>query len=85
MSDYASPVNIGNPDEVSLLDFAKEIIALTNTSSKIIYKPLPTDDPKQRRPDIRKAQELLGWQPQVARSEGLKRTLLYFQEKLGQV
>ena len=85
LSDYASPVNIGNPDEVSLLDFAKEIIALTNTSSKIIYKPLPTDDPKQRRPDIRKAQELLGWQPQVARSEGLKRTLLYFQEKLGQV
>jgi dTDP-glucose 4,6-dehydratase len=85
LSDYASPVNIGNPDEVSLLDFAKEIIALTGTASKIIYKPLPKDDPKQRRPDIRKAQELLGWQPQVARGEGLKRTLLYFQQKLGQV
>ena len=82
ISDYTQPVNVGNPDEVSLLDFAKEIIALTGTSSEIIYKPLPKDDPKQRQPDITKAKEILDWQPKVNRSEGLQRTLTYFKEKL---
>lgn len=78
MSDYASPVNIGNPDEISLKDFAEEIIKLTGTSQKIVYKELPTDDPKQRQPDISKAKELLGWQPKVSRAEGLKITYEYF-------
>lgn len=78
MSDYHLPVNIGNPDEISLKDFAEEIITLTGTSQKIIYKPLPADDPKQRQPDISKAKEILGWQPKVARKEGLKITYEYF-------
>jgi dTDP-glucose 4,6-dehydratase len=78
LSDYAQPVNIGNPDEISLKDFAEEIIKLTGTKQKIVYKPLPTDDPKQRRPDIAKAKQLLGWEPSVSRSEGLKLTYGYF-------
>ena len=78
MSDYDMPVNIGNPSEISLLDFAQEIIKLTGTSQKIIYKPLPVDDPKQRKPDITKAKEILGWEPKVERSEGLKITYQYF-------
>ena len=78
MSDYAQPVNIGNPDEISLKDFAEEIIKLTGTQQKIIYKPLPTDDPKQRQPDITKAKQLLGWQPTVNRADGLKITYEYF-------
>ncbi|MEY3350234.1 MAG: hypothetical protein RIQ50_345 [Bacteroidota bacterium] len=78
LSDYPYPVNIGNPVEISLLDFAKEILALTGASTKIVFKPLPEDDPKQRRPDISKAKELLGWEPQVDRSEGLKKTYEYF-------
>ena len=78
MSDYHCPVNIGNPDEISLLDFAREIIALTNTDQKIVYKPLPTDDPKQRKPDITRAKEILGWEPKVNRKEGLKITYDYF-------
>lgn len=78
MSDYASPVNIGNPDEISILDFAKEIIALTGTEQKIVLKPLPTDDPKQRQPDITRAKQLLNWEPRVSRSEGLKITYDYF-------
>ena len=78
MSDYAQPVNIGNPDEISLKDFAEEIIKLTGTAQKIIYKPLPTDDPKQRQPDITKAKEILGWHPTVNRAEGLKITYEYF-------
>jgi dTDP-glucose 4,6-dehydratase len=78
MSDHAQPVNIGNPDEISLKDFAEEIIKLTGTEQKIVYKELPTDDPKQRRPDITKAKEILGWQPKVARAEGLKITYEYF-------
>lgn len=77
-SDYAYPVNIGNPDEISLKDFAEEIIKLTGTNQKIVYKPLPTDDPKQRQPNITKAKELLGWQPKVGRAEGLKITYEYF-------
>lgn len=78
MSDYAYPVNIGNPSEISILDFAKEIIALTGTDQKIVLKELPKDDPKQRQPDITKAKEILNWEPQVDRSEGLKRTYAYF-------
>ena len=74
MSDHEQPVNIGNPDEISLKDFAEEIIKLTGTSQKVVYKPLPTDDPKQRQPDIMKAKEILGWQPTVTRAEGLKIT-----------
>jgi dTDP-glucose 4,6-dehydratase len=78
MSDYAQPVNVGNPDEITILDFAKEIIKLTGTDQKIVFNPLPIDDPKQRRPDITLAQSILGWEPKVHRSEGLKITYDYF-------
>ena len=78
MSDYALPVNIGNPSEITLRDFAEEVIALTGTDRKIIYKPLPADDPKQRKPDISKAKKLLQWEPKVGRKEGLKITYDYF-------
>jgi dTDP-glucose 4,6-dehydratase len=78
MSDYAYPVNIGNPDEISILDFASEIIALTNTHQKIVFKPLPQDDPLQRRPDIGLAKKILNWEPQVTREEGMKKTYDYF-------
>jgi len=77
-SDYASPVNIGNPDEITIKQFCEEIIKLTGTDQKIVYKPLPQDDPKQRRPDITKAKELLKWEPKVNRAEGLKITYEYF-------
>ena len=78
MSDYAQPVNIGNPIEISLKDFAEEIIQLTGTTQKIVYKDLPKDDPKQRQPDITKAREILGWEPKVSRADGLKITYEYF-------
>ena len=78
LSDYTQPLNIGNPDEISLNDFAEEIIQLSGTDKKIVYKPLPTDDPKQRQPDITKAKEVLGWQPTIGRKEGLKITFDYF-------
>lgn len=78
LSDYASPVNIGNPDEITILDFAQEIIKLTGTNQKIIFRELPTDDPKQRQPDITLARQLLGWEPKVHRSEGLRITYDYF-------
>lgn len=78
LSDYAEPVNIGNPDEITLLDFAKEIIELTRAKSKIVYEALPEDDPKQRRPDISLANKLFGWEPKVNRKEGLKKTIDYF-------
>ena len=78
LSDYAMPVNIGNPDQITLKEFAEEIITLTGTKQKIVYKPLPQDDPKQRQPDITKAKELLGWEPKVNRAEGLKITYEYF-------
>lgn len=78
-SDYAYPVNVGNPDEITIGEFAEEIIKLTGTTQKVIYKDLPVDDPKQRQPDITRAKELLGWQPQIDRAEGLKRTYAYFQ------
>jgi dTDP-glucose 4,6-dehydratase len=78
MSDYDLPVNIGNPSEISLKEFAEEIISLTGTTQKIVYKPLPVDDPKQRQPDITKAKSILGWEPKVSRSQGLKVTYEYF-------
>ncbi|MDH4091119.1 MAG: SDR family oxidoreductase [Cyclobacteriaceae bacterium] len=78
MSDYHLPMNIGNPNEITIGDFAEEIVRLTGTKQKVIYKPLPVDDPKQRRPDITKAKEILGWEPKVSRSEGLKITYDYF-------
>ncbi|TCZ72892.1 UDP-glucuronic acid decarboxylase family protein [Flaviaesturariibacter aridisoli] len=78
LSDYAQPVNVGNPDEISLKDFAEEVLKLTGNAVKITYKPLPQDDPKQRKPDITKAKELLGWEPKVHRSEGLRITYDYF-------
>mgnify|MGYP000129273107 CR=1 FL=1 len=78
LSDYSLPVNIGNPHEITIKDFAEEIIALTNTEQKVVYKELPQDDPLQRQPDISLAKELLGWEPKVDRSEGMKSTLDYF-------
>ncbi|MFM7856326.1 MAG: GDP-mannose 4,6-dehydratase, partial [Flammeovirgaceae bacterium] len=78
LSDYALPMNIGNPNEITISDFAEEIIKLTGTHQKVIYQPLPKDDPKQRRPDITKAKNMLGWEPKVSRAEGLKLTYEYF-------
>lgn len=78
LSDYHMPVNIGNPSEISIRDFAEEIMELTGTDQKVIYKELPVNDPKQRRPDITKAKELLDWEPKVDRAEGLKRTYAFF-------
>ncbi len=83
MSDYVGPVNIGNPEEISILEFAKEIIELTGSQSEIIFKPLPADDPKIRQPDISLARRMLGWEPKVSRREGLRRTLEYFRQRLG--
>jgi len=79
ISDDLNPVNIGNPDEISIREFAEEVIALTGSKSKIIYTPLPEDDPKVRQPDISKAKSLLSWDPQVNRKEGLLKTIKYFQ------
>lgn len=78
LSDYHLPMNIGNPNEISLKDFAEEVLKLTGSSVKITYKDLPKDDPKQRQPDITKAKEILGWEPKVDRAEGLKKTYEYF-------
>lgn len=78
MSNYSQPVNIGNPDEITILDFAKEIIKLTHSDQKIVYKPLPQDDPLQRQPDITVAKELLGWEPKVSREKGMQQTFNYF-------
>ncbi|MCX8019464.1 MAG: SDR family oxidoreductase [Chitinophagaceae bacterium] len=78
LSDYHLPVNLGNPDEISLKHFAEEIIALSGKNLKIVYKPLPVDDPKQRQPDITRAGEILGWKPAISRAEGLKITYNYF-------
>lgn len=78
MSDYHLPVNIGNPDEITIREFAEEIVKLTGTKQKIVYRPLPQDDPKQRQPDITKAREILGWEARVSRAEGLKITYEYF-------
>lgn len=77
-SDYAGPVNIGNPVEITIKDFAEEIIKLTGTNQKVVYKDLPKDDPKQRQPDISLAKKLLGWEPKMSREEGLRITYEYF-------
>lgn len=77
-SEYSFPVNIGNPEEISIGEFAGEILRLTGTDQKIVYKPLPQDDPMQRQPDITRAREILGWEPQVGRIEGMRRTFGYF-------
>lgn len=78
LSDYSEPVNIGNPHEISILDFAQEIIDLTGTNQKVVFRDLPQDDPLKRKPDITLAKKLLNWEPQIGRSEGMKRTFEYF-------
>ena len=78
LSDYSNPVNIGNPDEITIREFADEIIKLTNSNQKVICEPLPEDDPMQRQPDITRAREILGWEPKVSREEGMKITYDYF-------
>lgn len=78
MSDYAQPVNVGNPQEITIKDFAEEIIKLTGTKQKVVYHDLPVDDPKQRQPDITLARKILNWEPKIDRAEGLKRTYAYF-------
>ena len=82
-TDFHEPVNLGNPSEVTILEFASEILALSGSKSSIVYKPLPQDDPKIRKPDISRAKKLLGWEPKIGRSEGLKRTLDHFKKKMG--
>ena len=82
LSHEHEPVNLGNPSEITLLQLAREIIELTSSKSKIVFKPLPVDDPKQRRPDITKAKKTLGWEPKVDRREGLLKTLEYFSQKI---
>jgi len=84
MSDYDMPMNIGNPEEVTILELAKEILRLTGSGSKIIFQDLPEDDPKVRQPDITKAREILGWTPKIPREEGLMRTYKYFLKKMPQ-
>jgi dTDP-glucose 4,6-dehydratase len=78
LSDYSDPVNIGNPNEITIRDFAEEIIALTGTDQKVVYKDLPQDDPLKRRPDISLAKKILDWEPKVGREEGMKLTYDYF-------
>jgi dTDP-glucose 4,6-dehydratase len=82
LSDYAYPVNIGNPQEITINQFGEEILKLTGANQKLIYLPLPKDDPKQRRPDITRAKELLGWEPKVSREEGLRITYEYFKNQI---
>ena len=82
LSDYSLPVNIGNPVEITLKEFAEEVVALVGNDVKIVYEPLPQDDPKQRKPDITKAKDILDWEPKIDRKEGLKRTLEYFKEHI---
>jgi dTDP-glucose 4,6-dehydratase len=81
-SDEVEPVNLGNPEEISILDFAKEILHLTKSKSSIVFRPLPQNDPKVRQPDITKAKKVLGWKPKISRQEGLAKTLQYFKEKI---
>ena len=78
-SDFSNPVNLGNPDEISIQDFALEILKLTNSNQKICFKPLPKDDPLKRQPDIKLAKKVLNWQPQISRQEGMKMTVSFFQ------
>jgi len=85
LSNETDPVNIGNPDEITIKDFAEEVIKQTNSKSKIVYKPLPVDDPKVRQPNIEKAKKILGWEPKVEREEGLRITIDYFSKKINNV
>ncbi len=82
MSNYDLPVNIGNPNEMTMLQFAQQIIHATKSHSKIVFKPLPQDDPKQRRPDITRARKILGWEPKVPLASGLTQTIKYFKTKV---
>lgn len=82
MSDYSLPVNIGNPHEMTVAEFAKTIIAATGAKSKLVYKPLPQDDPKQRKPDIGRAKKILGWEPVVSLADGISRTIEYFRPRV---
>ena len=82
MSDYDLPVNIGNPTELTMLQFAEEIIRATKSKSKIVFKPLPQDDPKQRRPDITRARKILKWEPKVKLKDGMARTIEYFRSRI---
>ena len=83
MSDYTLPVNIGNPEEHTILEFAEIILKITGSGSKIAFRPLPVDDPKQRKPDITKARSILGWEPRVSLGQGLEKTIKYFKDTLG--
>jgi dTDP-glucose 4,6-dehydratase len=80
--DYHEPVNLGNPSEVTIKEFAEEIKALAGSTSEIVYRPLPQDDPKQRKPDISRARQVMGWEPVVGRAEGLKTTMAYFHDRM---
>jgi len=82
MSGFHEPVNLGNPREMTIKQFADEIIRITGTKSAIEYKPLPVDDPKVRQPDIARAKEVLGWEPRVGFEEGIKKTIEYFRDSL---
>jgi dTDP-glucose 4,6-dehydratase len=82
MSNYDLPMNIGNPTELTVLEFAKEIIRTTQSRSKIVFKPLPQDDPKRRKPDITRAKKILGWSPEVPLDKGLTQTIAYFRRKI---
>jgi len=82
MSNYTEPMNLGNPEEISILQLAKEIVEITGSKSKIVFKDLPEDDPKVRQPDITNARKILGWQPKIGRKEGLSKTIAYFKKKL---
>ena len=84
-SDEHTPVNVGNPEEFTILECAQEVLAITGSKSKVVFEPLPEDDPKQRRPDISKAKELLGWEPKVSLQEGLRLTIPWFREESAHV
>ncbi len=80
MSDFVEPVNIGNPDEMSVLEFAERVIEITGSGSRVVFEELPVDDPKVRRPDIGRAKDVLGWEPEVGLGEGLRETVGYFEK-----
>ena len=82
LSNETDPVNIGNPDEITMLDLAKEILEITGSKSEIVFKPLPEDDPKIRQPNIDRAKRILGWEPRVSRREGLLKTMEYFRKEI---
>jgi dTDP-glucose 4,6-dehydratase len=84
LSPETGPVNLGNPGEYSILQFAREILEITGSRSRVVYQPLPMDDPQVRKPDIRKAREILGWSPKVDLKEGIRQTIPYFQQRLAE-